>query len=132
MGFIKKNLLKVIEWKDDTKNTVVYRFPLEDRYEIMTGSTLVVRESQVAIFVYKGKVADVFEPGTYKLSTENLPFITKLLSLPTGFESPIKAEVYYVNTKQFNFCTRQINVCRNYFHTFHNSVYHTLFNRTLI
>lgn len=102
MGFIKKNLLKVIEWKDDTKNTVVYRFPLEDRYEIMTGSTLVVRESQVAIFVYKGKVADVFEPGTYKLSTENLPFITKLLSLPTGFESPIKAEVYYVNTKQFN------------------------------
>lgn len=101
MGFIKKNLLKVIEWKDDTKNTVVYRFPLEDRYEIMTGSTLVVRESQVAIFVYKGQVADVFEPGTYKLSTENLPFITKILSLPTGFESPIKAEVYYVNTKQF-------------------------------
>lgn len=101
MGFIKKNLQKVIEWKDDSKNTVVYRFPLEDRYEIMTGSTLVVRESQVAIFVYKGKVADVFEPGTYKLSTENLPFITKLLSLPTGFESPIKAEVYYVNTKQF-------------------------------
>ena len=101
MAFIKKNLLKVIEWKDDTKNTVVYRFPLEDRYEIMTGSTLVVRDSQVAIFVYKGQVADIFEPGTYKLSTENLPFITKILSLPTGFESPIKAEVYYVNTKQF-------------------------------
>ena len=102
MAFIKKNLLKVIEWKDDTKNTVVYRFPLEDRYEIMTGSTLVVRESQVAIFVYKGQIADVFEPGTYKLSTENLPFITKILALPTGFESPIKAEVYYVNTKQFS------------------------------
>lgn len=101
MGFIKKNLLKVIEWKDSSKNTVVYRFPIEDRYEIMTGSTLVVRESQVAIFVHKGKVADVFEPGTYKLSTENLPFLTKILSLPTGFESPIKAEVYYVNTKQF-------------------------------
>ena len=101
MGFIKKNLQKVIEWKDDSKNTVVYRFPVEDRYEIMTGSTLVVRESQVAVFVHKGKVADVFEPGTYKLSTDNLPFITKLLSLPMGFESPIKAEVYYVNTKQF-------------------------------
>lgn len=101
MGFIKKNLLKVIEWKDSSKNTIVYRFPVEDRYEIMTGSTLVVRESQVAIFVHKGKVADVFEPGTYKLSTENLPFLTKILSLPTGFESPIKAEVYYVNTKQF-------------------------------
>lgn len=101
MGFISKNLLKVIEWKDDSKDTVVYRFPLTDRYEIMTGSTLVVRESQVAIFVYKGQIADVFEPGTYKLSTENLPFLTKILSLPTGFESPIKAEVYYVNTKQF-------------------------------
>ena len=101
MAFIRKNLLKVIEWKDDSKNTVVYRFPLEDRYEIMTGSTLVVRESQVAVFVHKGKVADVFGPGTYKLSTGNLPFLTKILSLPTGFESPIKAEVYYVNTKQF-------------------------------
>ena len=101
MGFIKKNLQKVIEWRDDSRDTVVYRFPLEDRYEIMTGSTLVVRESQVAVFVHKGKVADVFEPGTYKLSTDNLPFITKILSLPMGFESPIKAEVYFVNTKQF-------------------------------
>lgn len=101
MGFIKKNLQKVIEWNDDSKTTVVYRFPLEDRYEIMTGSTLIVRESQVAVFVHKGKVADVFEPGTYKLSTDNLPFITKMLSLPMGFNSPIKAEVYFVNTKQF-------------------------------
>lgn len=101
MGFIKKNLLKVIEWKDETKNTIVYRFPVKDRYEIMTGSTLVVRESQVAIFVHKGKIADIFEPGSYKLSTENLPFITKILSLPTGFESPIKAELYYINTKLF-------------------------------
>ena len=72
MGFIKKNLLKVIEWKDNSKDTVVYRFPLEDRYEIMTGSTLVVRESQVALFVHKGKVADVFEAGTYKFSVDNL------------------------------------------------------------
>lgn len=101
MGFIRKNLLKVIEWKDDSKDTVVYRFPLQDRYEIMTGSTLVVRESQVAMFVYKGKIADVFEPGTYKLSTEVLPFLTKLLSLPTGFEIPIKSDIYFVNTKQF-------------------------------
>lgn len=101
MGFIKKNLLKVIEWKDDTKNTIVYRFPVQDRYAIMTGSTLVVRESQVAMFVYKGKVADVFEPGTYKLTTENIPFISKILALPTAFELPVQAEVYYVNTKQF-------------------------------
>ena len=77
MGFIKKNLLKVIEWKDDSKNTVVYRFPIPDRYAIMNGSTLVVRESQIALFVYKGKVADVFEPGTYKLATENIPSFPK-------------------------------------------------------
>ena len=101
MGFIGKNLLKVIEWTDSSRDVVVYRFPIEDRYEIMTGSTLVVRESQAAIFVHKGEIADVFMPGTYKLSTENLPFLTKILSLPTGFKSPIKAEVYYVNTKQF-------------------------------
>lgn len=101
MGFIKKNLLKVIEWKDDSKDTIVYRFPVQDRYAIMNGSTLVVRESQVAMFVYKGKIADVFEPGTYKLTTENIPFITKILSLPTAFELPVQAEVYYINTKQF-------------------------------
>lgn len=98
---IKRQLLEVIEWKDDSKDTVVYRFPLTDRDEIMNSSTLVVRESQTAIFVHKGQVADVFTPGTYKLSTENIPFLTKLLSLPTGFNSPIKAEVYFVNTKQF-------------------------------
>lgn len=101
MGFIKKNLLKVIEWKDDSKDTIVYRFPVEDRYAIMNGSTLVVRESQVAMFIYKGKIADVFEPGTYKLSSENIPFISKMLSLPTAFELPVQAEVYFVNTKQF-------------------------------
>ncbi|MBQ0017373.1 MAG: SPFH domain-containing protein [Clostridiales bacterium] len=98
---IKRQLLKVIEWKDDSKDTVVYRYPLTDRDEIMTSSTLVVRESQCAIFVHKGEIADIFGPGTYKLSTENIPFLTKLLSLPQGFESKIKAEVYYVNTKQF-------------------------------
>lgn len=98
---IKKQLLSVIEWKDDSKNTIVYRFPLDKRDEIMSSSTLVVRESQMAVFVHKGEVADVFGPGTYKLTTENIPFLTKLLSLPTGFESRIKAEVYFINTKQF-------------------------------
>jgi len=101
MGFIKKNLLKVIEWKDDSRDTVVYRYPVEDRYEIMTSSTLVVRESQMAVFVHKGEIADVFYPGTYKLETSNIPFLTKILSLPTGFESPVKAEVYYINTRLF-------------------------------
>lgn len=101
MGFFKSQLLKVIEWKDDSTNTVVYRYPIPAKQEIMTSSTLVVRESQVAVFVHKGKIADVFEAGTYKLHTGNIPFLTKMLSLPTGFDSKIKAEVYFVNTKQF-------------------------------
>lgn len=101
MGFIKKQLLSVLEWKDDSKDIVVYRHPVEGRQEIMNSSTLVVRESQVALFVHKGEIADVFGSGTYKLTTENIPFLTKLLSLPTGFDSRIKAEVYFINTKQF-------------------------------
>ena len=101
-GFFKKQLLKVIEWEDMSKETIVYKFPLKDREEIMNSSTLVVRPSQVAIFVHKGQVADIFTPGTYKLATENIPVLTKILSLQTGFNSPIKAEVYFVNTKQFN------------------------------
>ena len=98
---IKKQLLSVIEWKDDSKDIIVYRYPLTNRDEIMNSSSLVVRESQCAVFVHKGEVADVFGPGTYKLTTENIPFLTKLLSLPTGFDSRIKAEVYFINTKQF-------------------------------
>lgn len=100
--FFKRQLLEVIEWQDSSKDTVVYRYPLTDRDEIMNSSTLIVRPSQVALFVHKGQVADVFAPGTYKLSTENIPFLTKMLSLPTGFDSRIKAEIYFINTKQFN------------------------------
>ena len=99
--FSKKQLLKVIEWEDSSKDTLVYRYPLTDRDEIMNSSTLVVRPGQVALFIHKGEIADIFAPGTYKLATENVPIITKLLSLPTGFNSPIKAEVYYVSTKLF-------------------------------
>ncbi len=99
--FSKKQLLKVIEWEDNSKDTLVYRYQLKDREEIMNSSTLVVRPSQVALFVHKGEIADIFAAGTYKLTTENIPIITKLLSLPTGGDSPIKAEIYYVNTKQF-------------------------------
>ena len=102
MGFFKKQLLEVIEWNDNSKDTIVYRYPLTTREEIMNSSTLVVRPSQTAVFVHKGQIADVFAPGTYKLATENIPFLTKLLSLPTGFNSTIKAEIYFVNTKQFN------------------------------
>lgn len=98
---IKRQLLEVIEYKNDAKNQMVYRYPLTDRDEIMNSSTLVVRESQTAIFVHKGQICDIFTAGTYKLSTENIPFLTKLLSLPTGFNSPIKAEVYFVDMRQF-------------------------------
>ena len=99
--FSRKQLLKVIEWEDSSKDTIVYRYPLTDREQIMNSSTLVVRPGQVALFVHKGEIADIFASGTYKLATENIPIITKLLALPTGFDSPIRAEVYFVNTKLF-------------------------------
>ncbi|NLK18005.1 MAG: hypothetical protein GX304_05790 [Clostridiales bacterium] len=103
MSFFKKltgQLLSVIEWTDPTKDTIVYRFPMEGR-EIMMGSKLTVRESQVAVFVNKGRIADIFEPGMYRLATSNLPILTKLMSWKTGFNSPFKAEVYFVSTRQF-------------------------------
>ncbi len=93
-------LLKVIEWVDNTKDTMVYRVPMEGR-EINFGSKLVVREGQVAVFVVKGKIADVKEPGTHTLAVANLPILSKLLALPFGFKQPFTAEIYYVNTKQF-------------------------------
>lgn len=100
MGFFKKNLLKSLEWVDDTLDTIVYKYPMDGR-EIMYGSKLTVRESQVAVFLNKGKIADVFGPGMYTLQSSNLPFLTQLLSWPYGFKSPFYADVYFVNTKQF-------------------------------
>ncbi|HBP43299.1 MAG TPA: hypothetical protein DD621_01235 [Clostridiales bacterium] len=99
-SFTKSQLLKSLEWTDNSKDTLVYKYPMDGR-QIMMGSKLTVRESQAAIFVNKGKLADVFEPGMYTLTTSNLPFLTKLLSLPYGFNSPFYADVYFVNTKQF-------------------------------
>ncbi len=99
-SFFKNNTLKSIEWLDNSKDTLVYRYPMDGR-SIMWGSKLTVRDSQVAIFVNKGKIADVFQPGIHTLSTSNLPILTQLLSLPYGFKSPFYAEVYFVNTKQF-------------------------------
>lgn len=100
MGFIRTNLLKSIEWTEDSKNCIIYKFPMDGR-EIQYGSKLVVRESQVAIFMNKGKIADVFGPGTHTLKTSNLPILTQLLALPFGFKSPFVADVFFVNTKQF-------------------------------
>lgn len=104
MGFFKKminsQLVDVIEWTDSSSNTMVHRY---DSYgkEIMMGAQLTVRESQVAVFVNEGRIADVFQPGRYELSTQNMPIMTALKSWKFGFKSPFQAEVYFVNTKQF-------------------------------
>ena len=99
-SFIKGQLLKSLEWTDDSKNTLVYKYPMDGR-QIMMGSKLTVRESQKAVFVNKGKLADVFEPGMHTLTTSNLPFLTKMFNWAYGFNSPFYADVYFVNTKQF-------------------------------
>lgn len=101
MGFLRRQLLKVIEWNDDTTETIVYRYPMTDRDEIMNGCQLVVRPSQTAILVSSGQIADIYGEGTHKLTTNNMPILTKLAGWKYGFDSPFKAEVYYVNTKQF-------------------------------
>lgn len=101
MGLFKRQLLKVIEWKDESQNTLVYRFDTPDRYAIMKGSQLIVRESQEAIFVYEGKIADVFPAGRYKLDTDNLPILTALCNWKYAFENPFVGEIYFVNMKQF-------------------------------
>ena len=99
-NFFKSQFIEVIEWTDQSSNTMVYRFPVQNN-EIKMGASLIVRESQVAIFVNEGEIADVFMPGNHVLYTQNMPVLTKLKSWKTGFNSPFKAEVYFVNTKQF-------------------------------
>lgn len=98
--FIKSQFIEVIEWTDDDINTMVYRFPVQNK-EIKMGAQLTVRESQSAIFVSEGQIADVYGPGRYELTTQNMPLLTKLKSWKYGFNSPFKAEVYFINTKQF-------------------------------
>ena len=100
MGFFKTNLLKSLEWVDNTTDTIVYKYPMDGR-QIQYGSKLTVRESQVAVFLNKGKIADVFGPGMYTLQTSNLPIFTQLMSWGYGFKSPFYADVYFINTKQF-------------------------------
>ncbi len=100
MGFFKTNLLKSLEWVDNSTDTIVYKYPMDGR-QIQWGSKLTVRESQVAIFMNKGKIADVFGPGFYALQTSNLPILTQLMSWGYGFKSPFYADVYFINTKQF-------------------------------
>lgn len=97
---IKGEFIDVIEWVDDSPDTLVYRFPVYNKL-IQMGSSLIVRESQLAVFVYKGKIADVYTPGDYKLTTENMPIMTTLQYWKTGFNSPFKCDVYFFNTRQF-------------------------------
>lgn len=101
MAFFKNQLLKVIEWADNTHDTMAYKYPIPPKTQIMMGSQLIVRESQVAILVSSGKIADVFEPGRYKLNTGNMPILTQLRSWKYGFNSPFVCDVYFINTKQF-------------------------------
>ena len=102
MGFVNKlrgELVDIVEWIDETRNTLVWRFP---RYqnEIKNGARLVVRPGQSAVFVDRGRIADVFKPGSYELNTKNLPVLTTLRGWEYGFNSPFKAEVYFVATRQ--------------------------------
>ena len=99
-NLVKSQLIDVIEWTDNTSNTMVYKYDMGGK-EIMMGAQLTVRESQVAIFVNEGELADTYGPGRYELTTANMPVMTKLQSWKFGFNSPFKADVYFVNTKQF-------------------------------
>jgi len=96
---LRNELIDIIEWVDNTNRTLVWRFP---RYqnEIKNGAQLIVRPGQKAIFVYRGQIADVFEPGNYTLGSENLPILSKLQAWKYGFNSPFKSEVYFVSTRQ--------------------------------
>ena len=99
MDFIKKQFIDILQWTESGDGTLAWRFPMAGM-EIQTGATLVVRESQMALFVNEGQVADVFGPGTYKLSTSTLPVLTYLKNWDKLFESPFKSDVYFFSTRQ--------------------------------
>jgi excisionase family DNA binding protein len=98
--FIRSQFIEIIEWTDDSRDTLSYRFPDDDK-EIKRGAQLIVRESQVAQFVYVGEFGDTFGPGKHSLTTDNIPVLSRLKGWKYGFESPFKADVYYVVTRLF-------------------------------
>ncbi|HET9130226.1 MAG TPA: SPFH and helix-turn-helix domain-containing protein [Terriglobia bacterium] len=100
MDFIKSQLIEIIEWTDDSRDTLSFRFPDEDK-EIKRGAQLIVRETQMVQFVYLGQYGDLFGPGKYSLVTDNIPVLSRLKGWKYGFESPFKADVYYVTTRLF-------------------------------
>ncbi len=100
MDFIRGELLEIIEWTDDSRDTLSFRFPDDDK-EIKRGAQLIVRESQMVQFVYLGEFGDTFGPGKHTLTTDNIPLLTTLKSWKYGFESPFKADVYFLTTRLF-------------------------------
>jgi excisionase family DNA binding protein len=100
LDFIKQQFIDIIEWTDDSRDTLSFRFPDEDK-EIKRGAQLIVRESQVVQFVYLGQFGDTFGPGKYELVTDNIPVLSDLQGWKYGLESPFKADVYYVITRVF-------------------------------
>jgi excisionase family DNA binding protein len=100
IDFLKKQFIDIIEWTDDSRDTLSFRFPDEDK-EIKKGAQLIVRESQAAQFVYLGEFGDTFGPGKYTLTTDNIPILTNLKSWKYALESPFKADVYYIVTRVF-------------------------------
>ena len=97
-SFIKKQFIDILQWTEDSEGVLSWRYPMEDM-EIQNGGTLVVRESQMAVFVNEGQVADVFGPGTYKLTTQTLPVLTYLKNWDKLFLSPFKSDVYFFSTR---------------------------------
>jgi excisionase family DNA binding protein len=100
MDFIKGEYIEIVEWTDDTRNTLTHRFPDADK-AIKNGAQLIVRESQVAQFVYLGQFGDTFGPGKHTLTTDNIPVLTRLRSWRYSFDSPFKADVYFLNSRLF-------------------------------
>jgi excisionase family DNA binding protein len=98
--FIRSQFIEIIEWTDDSRDTLSYRFPDDDK-EIKRGAQLIVRESQNVQFVYLGQYGDLFPPGKYALTTDNIPILTRLKGWKYGFESPFKADVYFLTTRLF-------------------------------
>jgi membrane protease subunit (stomatin/prohibitin family) len=101
MDWGKAQFLDILEWLDDSNDTLAWRFPMRGQ-EIQNGGQLVVRESQEAVFVNEGQMADVFKPGTHRLTTQNLPILATLKGWKYGFESPFKSDVYFISTKLYN------------------------------
>jgi membrane protease subunit (stomatin/prohibitin family) len=99
MDFIKKQFIDILEWTESGDGTLAFRYPMADN-EIQYGGSLTVRESQMAVFVNEGKVADVFGPGMYRLTTQTLPVLTYLKNWDKLFQSPFKSDVYFFSTRQ--------------------------------